>query len=120
PGGYQSRPGDDNRAVREATTKLEDCHITALRRSANLARIAHHSVYIALGVAMQVPVGRIKWHIDMRDHARCLIDLSEQHQTIGATAFDSTHVVIRCPQPGFSLGDYPLALVHTAVSGAGM
>jgi hypothetical protein len=37
PGVYQSRPGDDNRAVREATTKLEDCHITALRRSANLA-----------------------------------------------------------------------------------
>ena len=82
--------------------------------------VAHQSLDIALGIAMQVPVGRIKWHIDMPDHARCLIDLGKQHQTIGATAFDPAHVVIRCPQPGFSLGDYPLALVHTAVSGVGM
>jgi hypothetical protein len=120
PGMYQPRPGDDDSAVREATTKLEDRHITALRWSANLAGVTHQSLEIALRVAMQVPVGRIKWHIDMWDYARCLIDLSEQHQAIGTTAFDPTHVVIRRPQPGLGLGDYPLALAHTAVSGVGM
>jgi len=117
---YQPRPGDNDSAVRKATTKLEDSDIAALRWSANPAGVAHQSPEIALRVAMQVPVGRIKWHIDMRDHARCLIDFSEQRQAIDATAFDPAHVVIRCPQPGFSLGDYPLALVHTAVSGVGM
>ena len=120
PGMYQPRPGNDDRAMREATTKLEDCHITVLRWSANLAGVTHQTLEIALRVAMQVPVGRIKWHIDTPDHARCLIDLSEQHQTIGATAFDPAHVVIRGLQPGFSLGDYPPALAHTAVSGVGM
>src|ERR1700730_12555463 len=117
---YQPRPGDNDRAMREATTKLEYSHIAALRWSANLASVAHQSPEIALGIAMQVPVVRIKWHIDMPDHTCCLINLGEQHQTIGATTFDPAHVVIRCPQPGFSLGDYPLALAHTAVSGVGM
>jgi len=65
--------------VGKATTKLEDSHIAALRWSANPASVAHQSPEIALGVAMKVPVGRIKWHIDMRDHTCCLINLGEQH-----------------------------------------
>ena len=69
---------------------------------------------------MQVPIGRIKRHVDMADYSGCLVDLGEKHQAIGAAALDPAHVVVRRSQPGFSLGNHAPALAHTAVSGVGI
>ena len=102
----QPRPRDDDHAVSETAAELENCHVTPARRPVNLSRVGHKALEISLGVAVQVPIGRIERHIDMRDHARCLIHLGEQHQAIGTPSFDPTHMVIRCPQPSFGLGDY--------------
>jgi hypothetical protein len=109
PGMYQTRPGDHDRAVREATTKHEDRDVALAGWPADLAGITHQPLQIAFGVAMQVPVGRIKRHVDMADHSGCLVDLGEKHQAIGAAALDPAHMVVRCPQPGLSLGNHALA-----------
>src|SRR5262249_62154013 len=54
---------------------------------------------IALGVAMQVPIGWIKRYFDMWDSAGLFVDLGEQCQTIGANAFDPSHMMIGRAQP---------------------
>jgi hypothetical protein len=73
----QPRPGNDNRTMRETTAEFEDGYIASVRGRVNLSSIAHNSVNIALSIAVQVPIGRIEWHLDTWNQAYGLIDLGK-------------------------------------------
>jgi len=124
----------------KAPAKSEHNNVARLRLRivgdiGDLTGIAHHALKIPLAVAMQVPIRRVKRHLDMRDDTSPRIDLGEQCQTIGPNAFDPRHVMVGSaqPLPGFlddrkspgisrDLGDYGSAtrIGQTAVSGVGI
>src|SRR5262245_52340348 len=106
--------------MREAAAEFEQSDIAGLRRTSDLRGIAHQAIEVPLGVTVQMPVPRVEWHLDSGDHASRLEYFGEQHQAIGASAFDAPHMVIRCTQPSLGLGDDTGAAGHTAVSGVGI
>src|SRR5215831_13367797 len=120
PSMYQPWPGEDDRPMGEATTELEYRHVTTLGWSVNLAGVTHQSLEIAFRIAMQVPVGGIERHVNMRNYSHSLVHFGEKHQTISPAVLDSAHMVVRGSQPCCGLGDHPLALAHIAVSGVGI
>ena len=106
--------------MRKAAPEFEQRDIARLGRSRNLGGVAHEAIEIPLGIAMQVPIRRVEWYLDPKAYTCRLKDLGEEHQTIGATAFDAAHVVVRCTQPSLGLGDNLRPPAHTAVSGVGI
>ena len=126
----------------KAPAEFEHGDVARLRRIGVIPRRdlesrTHDPFEIPLGVAMQVPIWWIKRYVDMRDDAGLFVDLGEQCQTIGTSAFDPRHMMVGRAQPpqgflgdrkspgigrGLRLGDYGSAsrIDQTAVSGVGI
>jgi hypothetical protein len=51
-------------------------------------------VEVPIRVAVKVPIRWVEWALQMLDDAAGLIDLSEHHQAIRASAVDAAHLVI--------------------------
>jgi hypothetical protein len=51
-------------------------------------------VEVPFCVAVKLPIRWIEWDLQMRDDAAGLIDLSEHHQAIRASALDPVYLVI--------------------------
>ena len=71
-----------------------------------LDRVIQQHAEIALGVAMQVPGGRIVRNGEMLDEAGFGVDLGQEHGAIDTRAFDAAAMVIGRAQPGVRAADY--------------
>src|ERR1700740_1463096 len=83
----QLRPADYDHAMSKAPPKFENSNIARLRRriiaaQGKLPSEACDALQIALCVAVQIPIRRIKRHLYMRNDASLLIDLGEQGQAV--------------------------------------
>src|SRR5882724_9638518 len=93
----QLRPADYDGAMSKAPPKFENSNIARLRRQiiaaarlrrqiiaakGKLASEARNALQIALCVAVQIPIGRIKRHLYMPNDTSLFIDLGEQSQAV--------------------------------------
>src|SRR6516225_5078422 len=92
----QSGPFNNDGTMGKATAEFEERDVAGTRRPLDLARVSHHTHEIPLGIAMEVPVGRIERDFDMWNDAGRLVNLGEHHQATGAGTFEPAHVVIGC------------------------
>jgi len=100
----QLRPADYDGAMSKAPPKFENSNIARLRRriiaaKGKLASEARNALQIALCVAVQIPIGRIKRYLYVPNDTSLFVDLGEQGQAVCTGAFDARHVMIRCAEP---------------------
>jgi hypothetical protein len=88
------RPFDHDRPMGVAADEAKNRDVARLWRPRDFDRVPHDAVEVPFRVAVKIPIRWIEWDLQMRDDAAGLIDLSEHHQAIRASALDPAHVVI--------------------------
>src|SRR5712664_1330767 len=97
------RPGDHDRAMREASADLVEHEIARLRSLGGHA-VLFHPAEIALLVPVLHPILRVVAGVEVFDQPSGRIDLDQQRRAVGAGALHAPHVVIWRTQPGARLG----------------